>query len=148
MIRYALKCDADHQFESWFQSADAFQSLLNASMVECPQCGSSKVEKTLMAPRVTTSRKRATPQPEAPSQPMVSAPDAKMEEAMRALKEHVEANSDYVGKDFAREATSMHLGDAPERSIYGEVAPEDAKRLAEDGVPAIPLPFIPKSKTN
>ncbi len=79
---------------------------------------------------------------------MVSAPDAKMEEAMRALKEHVEANSDYVGKDFAREATSMHLGEAPERSIYGEVAPEDAKRLAEDGVPAIPLPFIPKSKTN
>lgn len=148
MIRYALKCDADHQFESWFQSADAFQSLLNAAMVECPQCGSSKVGKTLMAPRVTTSRKRANPQPEAPSQPMVSAPDAKMEEAMRALKEHVEANSDYVGKDFAREATSMHLGEAPERSIYGEVAPEDAKRLAEDGVPAIPLPFIPKSKTN
>lgn len=148
MIRYALKCDADHQFESWFQSADAFQSLEKASMIECPQCGSKKVEKSLMAPRVATSRKRATPQPEAPSQPVVSAPDAKMEEAMRALKEHVEANSDYVGKDFAREATSMHLGDVPERSIYGEVAPEDAKRLAEDGVPAIPLPFIPKSKTN
>ena len=115
MIRYALKCDADHQFESWFQSADAFQSLEKASMIECPQCGSKKVEKSLMAPRVATSRKRATPQPEAPSQPVVSAPDAKMEEAMRALKEHVEANSDYVGKDFAREATSMHLGDVPER---------------------------------
>ena len=151
MIRYNLKCEHNHQFESWFQSAEAYQSLASAGLVECPGCGSQKVEKSLMAPGVTTSRKKAsvpveTPSPEA--QPVISAPDPKMAEAMEKLRSHVENNSDYVGSNFAKEATEMHLGDKPARSIYGEVAPEDAKRLAEDGVPALPLPFIPKAKTN
>ncbi|SMX23435.1 DUF1178 family protein [Boseongicola aestuarii] len=151
MIRYNLKCENAHQFESWFQSAEAYQSLASAGMVECPGCGSQKVEKTLMSPGVTTSRKKAATPVEAGShdaQPVMSAPDPKMAEAMAKLRKHVEQNSDYVGSNFAKEATAMHLGDKPSRSIYGEVAPEDAKRLAEDGVPAVPLPFIPKAKTN
>ena len=104
-----------------------------------------------MAPRVTTSRKKGTATVETPNpsaQPVVSAPDPEMAKAMEQLRAHVEKNSDYVGSNFAKEATEMHLGDKPARSIYGEVAPEDAKRLAEDGVPALPLPFIPKAKTN
>ncbi|NNL18114.1 MAG: DUF1178 family protein [Boseongicola sp.] len=151
MIRYNLKCDQDHQFESWFQSAEAYQSLASSGMVECPGCGSQKVEKSLMAPGVTTSRKKAATPAETSnltSQPVVSAPDPEMAKAMEKLRNHVEQNSDYVGSNFAKEATEMHLGDKPTRSIYGEVAPEDAKRLAEDGVPALPLPFIPKAKTN
>ena len=151
MIRYTLKCDNEHQFESWFKSADAFSSLAAAGLVECPSCGTSRVEKSLMAPSVSTSRKKADPPLEAPkpnAQPVVSAPDPKMAEALEQLRTHVEKNSDYVGPNFASEATAMHLGDKPARSIYGEVAPEDAKRLAEDGVPALPLPFIPKAKTN
>lgn len=151
MIRYTLKCENDHPFESWFQSADAYQSLASAGMLECPGCGSSTVEKTLMAPGVSTSRNKSAEPIERPNpsaQPVVSAPDPKMAEAMSKLRKHVEENSDYVGQNFAKEATAMHLGDTPARSIYGEVAPADAKRLAEDGVPALPLPFIPKAKTN
>lgn len=151
MIRYNLKCENDHQFESWFQSAEAYQSLASAGMVECPGCGSQKVEKSLMAPGVTTSRRKAAAPAEAPNpaaQPMMSTPTPEMAKAMEQLRVHVEQNSDYVGPNFAKEATEMHLGDKPARSIYGEVAPEDAKRLAEDGVPALPLPFIPKAKTN
>ena len=152
MIRYTLKCENDHQFESWFQSAEAYQSLASAGMVECPGCGSQKVDKSLMAPGVTTSRKKTTAPAETPpspdARPVMSAPNPELAEAMEKLRNHVEANSDYVGPDFAKQATAMHLGDAPARSIYGEVAPEDAKRLAEDGVPAVPLPFIPKAKTN
>jgi len=151
MIRYNLKCENDHQFESWFQSADAYQRLASSGLVECPGCGSPKVEKSLMSPGVSTSRKKAADPIEIPNpsaQPVVSAPDPKMAEALSKLRKHVEQNSDYVGKNFAKEATEMHLGDKPARSIYGEVAPEDAKRLADDGVPALPLPFIPKAKTN
>lgn len=151
MIRYTLKCDNAHQFESWFQSAEAYQSLASAGLVECPGCGSSKITKSLMAPGVSTSRKKTDEpalSPEAPTQPVVSAPDPKMTEALTALRKHVEANSDYVGGNFAKDATAMHLGDIPSRSIYGEVAPEDAKRLAENGIPAVPLPFVPKAKTN
>lgn len=122
-------------------------------MIECVVCGSTKIGKSLMAPSVTASRKKAKaptvtePKTEA-AQSVLSAPDPKVADAIRELREHVEANSDYVGRDFAKKATAMHLGDEPNRSIYGEVAPEEAKQMAEDGVPAIPLPFMPKSKTN
>lgn len=148
MIRYNLKCENAHQFESWFHSAEAYQSLASAGMVECPVCGSRKVEKSLMAPGVATSRKKPAEARSHEATPVMSAPDPKIAEAMAKLREHVEKNSDYVGANFAKEATAMHLGDKPARSIYGEVAPEDVKRLAEDGVPAVPLPFIPKAKTN
>ena len=151
MIRYSLKCEKSHQFESWFQSAGAYQSLAATGFVECPMCGSPKVEKSLMSPGVSTSRKKANPTVPATTQaqhPVISAPDPKMAEALRALRDHVEANSDYVGRNFVKDATAMHLGDMPVRSIYGEVAPEDAKKLIEDGIPAVPLPFVPKSKTN
>ncbi len=79
---------------------------------------------------------------------MAAGPDPKVEKAIKELKEHVEKNSDYVGNKFADEARAMHLGDKPERSIYGEVKVEDAKKLHDDGIPAVPLPFTPKQKTN
>lgn len=60
----------------------------------------------------------------------------------------VEDNSDYVGSNFATEARKMHLGDAPERSIYGEAKLEDAKALIDDGISVMPLPFMTKRKTN
>ncbi|QMU58499.1 MAG: DUF1178 family protein [Boseongicola sp.] len=147
MIRFALKCENDHQFESWFQSGDAFDKLHSAKMVDCPMCGSSAIKKSLMAPRVSTPPK-GQDAPTLPTQAMATGPDPKLQDALSKLRTHVEANSEYVGTKFADEATSMHLGDTPQRSIYGEVKPEDAKKLAEDGVPALPLPFIPKQKTN
>ena len=67
---------------------------------------------------------------------------------MKELRENVEANSEDVGSNFAKEARAMHDGTAPERSIYGEAKIEDAKALIEDGVPVVPLPFGPNRKTN
>ncbi len=148
MIRYALKCENDHQFESWFKSSEAFDQLARNGLVDCPQCSSSSIEKTLMAPRVPAKSNKPEVANLAPTQPMASGPDPKIEKALKELRAHVESNSEYVGPRFAAEATSMHLGDKPSRSIYGEVNPEEAKRMAEDGVPAMPLPFVPKQKTN
>ena len=144
MIRYALSCAEDHVFESWFKSADDFDTLQSAGMVACPTCGSTEVQKSMMAPSVSAKGSKS----DAAVQPMSSGPDPKIEKAIKELKEHVEKNSDYVGNKFAEEARAIHLGDTPERSIYGEVKPEEAKRLREDGVPAVPLPFTPKQKTN
>jgi hypothetical protein len=140
MIRYALSCAKDHAFDSWFQSADAFDKLLNAGMVTCAVCGSAEVSKSIMAPRVRTS--------EAASETPLSAPASPAEQALRELREKVEANSEDVGTNFAKEARAMHDGTAPERSIYGEAKIEDAKALVEDGVPVVPLPFGPNRKTN
>lgn len=137
MIRYTLKCDKGHDFESWFASATAFDSLRKAGHVACVHCGSTQVEKALMAPAVSHTK----PQPPAPA-----AQDARHK--LAELRREVEANSDYVGNKFVAEARAMHLGDAPERPIWGEARLDEAKALLDDGVPVMPLPFLPKSKTN
>ena len=143
MIRYALRCDNDHRFESWFQSGDAFEALLTRGHIECPECGATNVTKDLMAPRVRPGRKKAdTPRP------MTNAPDPEIADALKKLRDHVETTSDYVGPDFATEARAMHEGEIPHRSIYGEARADEARKLVEDGVPALPLPFIPSRKTN
>lgn len=144
MIRYTLTCGKEHGFESWFQSAGAFESLRSAGQVTCPVCGDASVEKSLMAPSVRPARNAAV----LPTKPDLSAPASKLEEAMADLRRHVEANSDYVGVNFVAEARAMHDGTAPERSIYGEAKPEEARKLLEDGIPVAPLPFLPARKTN
>lgn len=148
MIRYALICENDHQFESWFQSGDAYETLKTSGMISCPSCNSTSVEKSLMAPKVRPGRKGKAQPPAAAAPAMTNSPDPEVAEAVAKLKAHVEKNSDYVGDKFAKEARAMHEGEQPHRAIHGEAKPEDAKKLIEDGVPALPLPFIPKQKTN
>ena len=134
MIRFHLKCDQDHEFESWFQSGEAFDKLVASSMVNCTVCGSTQVRKMIMAPAVSTASQITAPKP--------SEPD------LAALRDKVEANSDYVGKGFVKEARDMHDGLVPERPIYGEANLQEAKKLVEDGIPVVPLPFMPRKKTN
>jgi hypothetical protein len=137
MIRYALRCEKEHDFESWFGSAEAYDRLRAAGHVVCPDCGSTAVDKALMAPSVTPSRSKA-----------LAAPRDPREAALAELRRKVEENSEYVGLEFATEARRIHEGEAPERSIYGEAKLDDARRLIEDGVPVAPLPFRPKARAN
>lgn len=140
MIRFTLTCDQDHRFDSWFQSGDAFDTLRKSGMIACAICGSPKVEKALMAPAVSLSDK--------PARPSLAAPASDVEAALRALRDKVEAESDYVGDTFAREARAMHEGAIPERAIWGETKPDEARALIEDGIPVLPLPFGPKPRGN
>lgn len=141
MIQYALKCDEGHQFESWFQSASAFDALAKSGHLSCAICGSADVTKALMSPRVSGAAV-------APETPDLSTPQTEAEKALTAMRKHVEENADYVGGSFAEEARSMYLGATPERAIYGEANGAEAKALIEDGVPVAPLPFVPNRKTN
>jgi len=143
MIQYSLKCENDHGFDSWFASADAYDKLADNGMVSCAVCGSTKVSKAIMAPRVRTTKGK-----EAPVAPTLPTEKSAAEQAMAEMRAQVEQNSEYVGTNFATEARSMHLGDAPERAIYGEAKPEEAKSLIEDGIPVTPLPFMPTRKSN
>jgi len=154
MIRYTLKCADGHRFESWFRSADAYDALAQKGLVGCAVCGGTVVTKAMMAPRVAAEGdaskeaakepKEAVPKAETPLAPS-SHP---MEQMLRALKDHVERTSTYVGGRFAAEARAMHLGDRPEKPIHGEAAPHEARALIEDGVPIAPLPVLPKTKTS
>lgn len=138
MIRYALKCDRDHGFDSWFASSAAYDSLRAAGQVECPFCGSRQVDKTLMAPAV------ATPAPEAPA----PSPQQLIAERLAALRRHVEETADYVGVEFVSEARAIHEGTAPDRPIWGEAKPDEARALIEEGLPVAPLPFGPRRPAN
>ena len=143
MIQYSLKCENDHSFDSWFASADAYDKLADNGMVSCFVCGSSKVTKAIMAPRVRTTKCK-----DEPSAPILPTEKSAAEQALAEMRKQVEENSEYVGTNFATEARSMHLGDAPERAIFGEAKPEEAKSLIQDGIPVTPLPFVPKRKSN
>ena len=147
MIRYALRCSGGHDFDSWFRSADAYDTLRAAGHVTCPDCGRSEVEKALMAPGVVTRPGATVPPPPAPAAPD-TAPDTARRAALEALRKRVEATSEYVGLRFAAEARQMHSGATPERPIHGEARPDEARALIDDGVPILPLPFVPSRKAN
>jgi hypothetical protein len=154
MIRYTLSCDKGHEFESWFPNSAAYDKQAKRGLVTCPACGSAKVEKTIMAPRLGRSEAHGepaepapTPTSEAPAPvAMMSPREVELRGKLRELREHLTKNADNVGRRFPEEARKMHYGDAEHRSIYGEASPEEAKSLLEEGVEFHPLPILPDER--
>ncbi|MEM8592358.1 MAG: DUF1178 family protein [Pseudomonadota bacterium] len=144
MIRYTLKCREGHVFESWFANAQGYESLKSSGHVLCAVCGSGEVEKTLMAPAVSGN----AVEPDVAPEPSLKAPASPQEVAFEKFREHIETNSDYVGKEFATKARAIHDGEEPGRAIHGEANFEEAKALIEDGIPVAPLPFMNTRRTN
>ena len=158
MIRYALCCDKGHDFESWFQSSAAYDKQAKRGLVSCPLCGSVKVEKAIMAPRLARTDKSApitapveesapAPAPE-PTTPvaMISPQEREFRAKLKELRDHLTANADNVGKKFPEEARKMHYGETEHRSIYGEASSQDAKELHEEGIEFHPLPVLPDER--
>jgi len=129
MIHYDLRCDKGDEFDAWFGSIADFDSQAESGLIECPHCGSKHVEKAPMAPAVSTSRAKETRKERAVAMAMAA-----------KVREHIKDNFDYVGDKFADEARKMHTGESDERAIWGEATPEEARELAEEGIPAAPLP--------
>jgi len=159
MIRYRLNCDQGHAFESWFQNSAVYDKQAKRSLVTCPICGSAKVEKAIMAPRL--ARADAGPQPPEPPNPqktptpavapktpvaMVSATERELRQKLKELRDHITKNANYVGQRFPEEARKIHYGEVEHRSIYGEASPEEAKQLHEEGIEFHPLPVLPDDK--
>lgn len=167
MIKYALLCEAGHEFESWFPGADSFDEQARRGFVACPVCGGTRVSKQIMAPAVARrdrdARARgaqdrgAPPAPQAPAQeaPARETPAAlavldekqrALREMMRALRAEIVSKTEDLGRRFPEEARRMHEGAAPQRSIRGEATPEEARALIEDGVEILPLPPLPDDR--
>ena len=160
MIRYALHCEHGHAFESWFKNSAAYDKQAKRNLVTCPICGSAKVEKAIMAPRLSradavepASVPAAAPPP--PAAPAPAAPPAKqpvaimsphereLRKKLKELREVITRNADYVGARFPEQARKIHYGEAEQRSIYGEASPDEAKELHEEGIEFHPLPILP-----
>ena len=158
MIRYALHCDHDHVFESWFQSSSAYESQEKRKLVSCPSCGSVKIEKAIMAPRIQGKKGREDaaqlPKPIEPTEvlppgnstPLVMAQERELRAKLKELRDHIVKNADNVGERFPNEARKMHYGDIEHRPIYGEASPDEARSLIEEGVEVSPLPVLPDDR--
>jgi hypothetical protein len=169
MIRYSLRCERDHTFESWFQDSGAYDTQVRRKLVSCPVCGSAKVEKAIMAPRIVSKKGRErqetaavpvpapAPTPAAPAEaastpqaqgstPLMMAQERELRAKLKELRDHIVKNADNVGEKFPNEARKMHYGEIEHRPIYGEASPEEARALIEEGVEVSPLPVLPEDR--
>ena len=157
MIQYALVCHKGHEFESWFQNSAAYDKQAKRGLVSCPLCGSAKVEKAIMAPRLARKDKstsivapaeESAPAPTQAPTPvaMISPQEKEFRAKLKELRDHLTANADNVGKKFPEEARKMHYGEIEHRSIFGEATPQDAKDLHEEGIEFHPLPVLPDER--
>ncbi len=171
MILYDLRCRRGHVFEAWFRDSAAYDHQAEAGEVACPTCGSKKVAKAPMAPRLargglsrgsgeTGEAPRAEAQTgeaqttetgpaetETAKAETAKAETAKAAEAMctlRGLRRKVEDNFDYVGPQFAEEARKIHYGESDAHNIYGETSDEEAKELRDEGVAFTRIPWAPR----
>jgi hypothetical protein len=150
VIRYALSCEHGHAFESWFRDAAAYDEQVAAGFLACPACGSERVEKAIMAPHVAQKADRDRPAARAAAEErpvsLVSPEDAELRAKVKALREHLTANADYVGPGFAEEARRIHYGEIEERGIRGQASREAADSLREEGIEVFSLPVPPALK--
>ncbi len=152
MILYELNCDRQHSFEAWFKDGATADRQLKRKSVECPSCGSVKVAKALMAPRVGKKGNSqavapievpSAPAP-APAAPMGKAAmiPAELRQALIEVRKQIEANADYVGDKFAEEARKIHHGETEARGIYGEATDDEHEELLEEGIEVARIPWV------
>ena len=146
MIVFELICPDHHRFEGWFASANDFEAQKSRGLLTCPSCGHSEIAKLLTAKigktEVTTDPPRAKniPATQASAQP-VSMPTPQQ---LQGMVDHLFANSENVGNQFADEARRIHREEAPARNIRGVATREETQELLEEGIPVMPLPVPPQ----
>ncbi len=145
MISYSLICSNAHEFDGWFSGSADFDAQKKRGLVECPFCGDKTVEKALMAPAVSTSRRKAA----AAEKTLPAAMDGERRQMMTQLRElarKVRDGAENVGDRFAEEARKIHYGETEARGIYGKATHDEARGLAEEGVEFMPLPTLPEDQ--
>ena len=149
MILYQLQCDQEHQFEAWFRDSSAFQTQSKRKLLSCPACGSTKVSKALMAPRIgrktASTAGHAIGSPEtAESRVQVKSEMVELKNKLAEIQREIEANCDYVGREFAEEARKIHYGETDARGIYGETTSDESEALKDEGINFTSIPWLPK----
>jgi hypothetical protein len=140
MIRFSLICERDHEFEAWFRNSDDFDTQKKRGFVTCPACNSAKVDKALMAPAVSTAKRKEKIALAAGEQ------HKQMLQQFQELGRKLREGAENVGDKFAEEARKIHFGETEARGIYGEASPDEVKGLLEDGVEVMPLPPLPEER--
>jgi len=139
MIVFDIVCSNSHTFEAWFPDSKAFDRQRRKKAVACPICGDTDVEKALMAPNITTSKKRVETDKRATE---LAAQAMSM---LAEARKQIEDNCEYVGDQFAEEARKIHYGETEKRDIYGEATKPEAEELKDEGVEFAEIPWVPRA---
>jgi hypothetical protein len=142
LIRFSLSCSQGHGFEGWFASSAAYEAQKGAGEIACPICGTADVEKALMTPSVSPSRKRDAVRVAAHTPPL--AEDTEVVAKLREVRQRLTESAEYVGDRFAEEARRIHYDEVEKRGIYGEASSDEVRALADEGVDFFPLPVLPE----
>jgi hypothetical protein len=145
MIKYALICEAGHEFEGWFASSEAFETQKKRGFVTCAHCNTIKVDRAIMAPSVArTDLAVASVDPswvtDSDDGGLISPEERELRAKLAELRAEIIKDADDVGSDFAEEARRMHFGEKEYRRIYGRASPDEAHALLEEGIGILPLP--------
>ncbi len=145
MIRYDLICDKGHEFDGWFSDSAGYDTQRSRGLVECAHCGTSQVDKQIMAPRIgAKSNAKMEPSPQTMMTPPVDLRMQAMMTMMREMRKHVESTAENVGDKFPEEARKQHYNETEKRGIYGNATPDDARALVEEGIEVYPMPRLPE----
>ena len=156
MIIFDLKCSAcSHVFEAWFGSSEDYESQKTRGLISCPVCGAAEIGKAVMAPAIPAKSNQFSSSPAAPAAEVMPSTmdDGRMQEIFTQIaKAQAEMlkQSEWVGRDFAGTARAMYYGEQDAKPIHGEVAPDEARGLLEEGIQVAPLivPFVPPEEQN
>jgi hypothetical protein len=146
MIKFALLCARGHEFESWFQNGEAFETQSESGLVHCPFCQATQVTKAIMAPAITSRGEKERADPATPAESQVALldhRDLELRAMMDAVRKRIFDAADDVGARFPEEARKIHNGLVPERPIHGRASFEEARALIEEGVGIWPVPPLP-----
>ena len=138
MIKYILKCNRNHEFESWFSNSEEFDNLNKRQLLECIYCSSKKISKSIMSPMISNLSNK--------KEKIKEIDKGVIEEKNKLfqLRKYIETNFDYVGKDFSKKVREIYYDKKNKKAIYGTTTPEERKELVEEGIDLLSIPWISK----
>ncbi len=137
MIKYNLKCQNEHEFESWFSNSEEFEKLKNKGLLECIYCNSKKIKKSIMSPMISSSRNKK-------DSSEINEAFKNEKNKLLFLRKYIENNFDYVGEDLTKKVREFYYDKKSKKGIYGTASPEEREELAEEGIDLISIPWVNK----
>ena len=138
MIKYNLKCDNNHEFESWFSDSNEFNKLNKKKLLECIYCSSNKIQKSIMSPMVSGTKLK---------EDTMNLLDQKLlneKNQLIKLRKHIEKNFEFVGDKFSEKVRDVYYDKETKKSIYGTTTQEEKKELEEEGIDLLSIPWVSK----
>ena len=137
MIKYNLKCNNKHEFESWFSNSNEFEKLKLKNLIECIYCKSKQVDKSIMSPIVLNKDEKIKKDKSLEN-------FKKVKKELFKIRKFVEKNFENVGKDFPQEVRNVYYNKRENKNIYGHTTQEQAEELKEEGIDIASIPWVDK----